>query len=380
MKHFPLLLLVLTLLACGEAPSFHITGHILGAKDSTVYLERLPLTGDVDVVDSLRLTADGAFTLRGTDTITGPEFYRLRLGEQVVNLAVDSTETITVEARWPRLSYDYTVEGSGQSDTIRLITEALRRLEGRLTRVADDRTLTLADRQQEAERQVTAYKDTIKMRYIQNNYASAASYFALFQMAGPYRIFDLQANQSDVRWAMAVANAWQGAYPTALRTQNLANIVLAGRQATRRHTIELNPDGKKVRETGIIDMGFPDLAGRERRLTDLTGQVVLLEFTAYGAKDVPAHNLALRELYTRYHAAGLEIYQVSIDPDEHLWKTVAENLPWICVYNREGEASDMLTIYQVASLPTYFLIDRQGDLSARMENIPDLEKAVKGLL
>ena len=31
--------------------------------------------------------------------------------------------------------------------------------------------------------------------------------------------------------------------------------------------------------------------------------------------------MMLRELYNKYHAAGLEIYQVSVDPDEHFWKT-----------------------------------------------------------
>ena len=31
--------------------------------------------------------------------------------------------------------------------------------------------------------------------------------------------------------------------------------------------------------------------------------------------------MMLRELYNKYHAQGFEIYQVSLDEDEHFWKT-----------------------------------------------------------
>ena len=38
-------------------------------------------------------------------------------------------------------------------------------------------------------------------------------------------------------------------------------------------------------------------------------------------------SMMLRELYNKYHAAGLEIYQVSVDPDEHFWKTSTAAIP-----------------------------------------------------
>ena len=71
---------------------------------------------------------------------------------------------------------------------------------------------------------------------------------------------------------------------------------------------------------------------------------------------------------------------MSVDPDRHLWTQRCENLPWVCVFCEEGLNSDILSIYQVTSLPYYFLIDRNCDLQARQENIPDLEKAIRDLL
>ncbi len=40
----------------------------------------------------------------------------------------------------------------------------------------------------------------------------------------------------------------------------------------------------------------------------------------------------------------------------------------------------MVTLYRVDRVPTYFLIDRNCDLQARQEDIPNLGKAIEALL
>lgn len=47
---------------------------------------------------------------------------------------------------------------------------------------------------------------------------------------------------------------------------------------------------------------------------------MLIDFTAYGSAESGARNLLLREIYDKYASQGLEIYQVSLDTDEHFWK------------------------------------------------------------
>ncbi len=69
-----------------------------------------------------------------------------------------------------------------------------------------------------------------------------------------------------------------------------------------------------------------------------------------------------------------------MDPDRHRWTQLCERLPWVSVYCEEGLDNDRLSIYQLQQLPSYFLIDRNLDLQARQENIPDLEKAIEALL
>ena len=139
-------------------------------------------------------------------------------------------------------------------------------------------------------------------------------------------------------------------------------------------------DNEKVSETGLVDMAFPDASGNTQRLSDLKGHVVLLDFTSYCLPVMQERTLALRELYNRYHSQGLEIYQVSLDESEHFWKTMTAQLPWICVWDSEGLDNDIVRIYNLQTLPTWFLINRQNNLVGRQELLDDLETEIQKLL
>ena len=359
---------------------FTINGHITEAEDTVMYLEHITLGDGIIPIDSVRLTADGAFSLPGKAP-ENPEFYRLRIGSQGINLAIDSTETVTIEATLPQMSFGYTVEGSGTCDTIRMLCLKLADLERTLRSLATNRDYTVEERNTMAKELVQQYKHEVKLDFIQYNMRSASSYFACFQMLGGQLLFDPTHDKDDLKWLRAVANAWNETYPDCPRTQNLANIIAEGRRnLAKPRELVLNVDSGKVSELGIVDMTFPDIQGREIRLSSLRGNVVLLDFTAYGMKGSGERTLQLRELYEKYHSRGFEVYQVSLDPDRHLWTQRCDNLPWVCVFCEEGAGSDILSIYQVTTLPYYFLIDRNCDLKARQEYIPDLAKAIEELL
>ena len=372
--------LAVMLFASCQHARFHVTGHIADATDTTLYLEHITLGDGIQTVDSVRLDKTGEFHLSG-GTQKNPEFYRLRIGNQSINLAFDSTETVNVEASLKNMSFGYKVEGSGTCDTIRLLCLKLAELERAVRATAENRDFTLQERDTMIERLIHAYKTEVKLNFIQNHYDATSSYFACFQMLNGLLLFDPIRDKSDLTWLRAVANAWNEKYPGQPRSENLKNIAAEGRRnQAKPKEIVLDYDNEKVRELGIIDMTMPDINGKERTLSSLRGNVILLDFTAFALPGNQERTMRLRELYNKYHSQGFEIYQVSLDEDYHFWAQRSELLPWVCVFCEEGLQSDMVTLYRVDRVPTYFLIDRNCDLQARQEDIPNLGKAIEALL
>ena len=371
---------LILLYGCRQENKFCIEGNIKGADSCMLYLEHLTLGEGTVAIDSVRLKEDGTFCFKA-EAKGNPEFYRLRIGGQGINLGIDSTETVRVMASLDSMSFGYSVEGSSTCDTIRLLCLKLASLERKARSISTDRNYTLQERDDMIGELVEQYKTEVKRDYIQNHYDAAYSYYACFQTLGNQLIFDPVLNKSDLTWLHAVANAWNEKYPGCQRTENLCNIIQeCRRRQAKPREIVLNIDGEKVRELGIIDMTFPDINGQERELSSLRGNVVLLDFMAFSMDGSTERTLLLRELYNKYHERGLEIYQVSFDPSQHLWKQRCEALPWVSVYCEEGLESDMLRLYNVQYLPCYFLIDRNCDLQARQEDIPNLEEAIEKLL
>ena len=83
--------------ACREStPEFTVTGIVAGADGQTMYMENIGLS-DIRLIDSVKLNSSGKFTFK-TERPKYPDFYRLRLGRQWINFAIDSTETVTFTA------------------------------------------------------------------------------------------------------------------------------------------------------------------------------------------------------------------------------------------------------------------------------------------
>ncbi len=370
------------LTACNSEPTFTVEGHVTGADDKMLYLEASALEGIVPL-DSVKLGSSGSFSFKQPQP-ESPEFYRLRVEDKVINFSVDSTETVAVQAQWADFATAYQVEGSPNSTKIKQLTLKQTALQGNVNRLLQDmraNKLPATQFEDSLASLLQRYKDEVKRSYIFAAPNTAAAYFALFQKLNGYLIFDPLNNRDDIKCFAAVATSLNNYYPHALRSKNLYNIVIKGMNNTRRtqqKVIDLPEEA--ISETSIIDIALRDLKGNVRKITDLKGKAVILDFTIYQTAVSASHNYMLSDLYQKYASQGLEIYQVSLDADEHYWKTVADNLPWICVRDANGIYSQFASIYNVQSVPTLFLISRGNELKARSEEIKDLEASVKALL
>ncbi len=371
--------LLVTLSACDSEPKFKVEGAVSGAEDKTLYLEASGLNG-IELLDSTELGSNGSFSF-AQKRPASPEFYRLRLDNKVINFAVDSTETVSIKASANDFATGYTIESSESNLKIKELALLQADLQKSVDQLAQNRNIPLGIRQDSLNSTVNNYKEKVKREYIFKAPNTTYAYFALFQSVNGIMLFDPLNSKEDIKCFAAVATSLNNAYPHADRSRNLYNMVIKGMKNTReprQEVVEIGAD--KIHEADIIDIRLKDAKSNIRKLTDLKGKVVLLDFTIYNNVQSAAHNLMLRELYDKYAAQGLEIYQISLDSDEHFWKTASDNLPWICVRDANGAYSSYVSIYNVTNLPTVFLVNRSNILSVRIETLESLEENIKKLL
>ena len=364
--------------ACSDQkPTFTVEGTIDGVKDTTIYLYNNALSGAVKV-DSAKIGEDGAFTLKG-EAPKDPELYCINLGNQIIYVGIDSTETVTIHAKAPNIARDYEVEGSVNSQKIKELSLKQQDLRAKVIAIQNNLDLNREQITEALQQLVDAYKAEIANDYIYENPGSIYAYFALFQTLGGYNLFD-RSNAQDVRAFAAVATSWDTFHPESERTKHLHNTTIKGMNDTRQQAAREMMQAEavsKVETTGLIELELPDVSGQTRTLTELNGKVVLLDFHMFGMKESAVRILSLRDLYAKYHAQGLEIYQVGLDENEHFWKQQTESLPWICVYDPLAQSA---LHYNVQNVPEYFLIDRNSQLYKRSTQMKDVEAEIKSLL
>lgn len=369
--------------SCNEK-KFHIDGTITGAADSTLYFENMSLDGAVKI-DSAKLSEDGTFAFEGTAP-TAPEFYRLRIAGQFINIAVDSTETINIKAQYPQMATQYEVSGSEDCQRIKELSLMQSSLQAQVNAIARNPELGAQAVADSVSRIVEAYKTRVKTDYIFKAPMKASSYFALFQTiyAGgqPVLLFNPRTSEQDIKVFGAVATSWDTFYPNEKRGENLHNIAIEGMKDVRYLRSQQQAEeieASKVNTSGILDFTLTDNTGAARSLSSLKGNVVLLDFHLFADQNSMKRIMSLRELYNKYHAQGFQIYQVAIDGDEHFWKTQTAALPWIST-RVDDNTSSVLQMYNVQQVPTFFLLDRSCNVVKRDAQIKDIDAEIKALL
>ena len=376
MKRSNLALLVLTLLTVACQPKvdrFTLNGQIVEADGKTLYLDHMGLD-KIEVIDSVKLDAEGQFSFNPVAPQECFDFYRLRVDGKVASL--------------PVMQIAYTVEGSENSVILKDLVMTQMELLQELRRVASQyRGQNASLLQEQINETVDVYKSKIMTDYIFPAPGSPCAYYALFLSINGQMLFNPQNDRQDAKCFAAVATQMDLHYPEALRTSHLHNVALKGMAKTSpsRNNDQVSEETIQqfeslIVETGLIEIQLPDSKGVIQKLSDQKGKVVLLDFTAYKTNYSPNYTLLLKELYNKYADKGFTIYQVSVDNDESFWMNTAINQPWTCVRDESSVNSTYLRLYNVQQLPTVFLIDREGNIVDRPDNTGELDEKIARML
>ena len=365
--------------ACNYSSDFTVKGVVAGADGQLMYLENVGIS-NVVTLDSIKLAPGGKFKFTEKRP-EYPDFYRLRLNNQLINFAVDSTETISFVADAGTFATSYSVEGSENSKALKAITLAqldANQAISRLRKEYEDKMISDTTYRMKVLAAADAYKEVAR-KYIYSAPMSTAAYFALFQQIDGLLFFDLY-DRKDVKAYGAVATSYNHTYPESPRSKHLYNLTLQSMKVLRAQR-PVDYSNVETKEISFLDIELPDVRGEVVKLSTVApGKVVLINFTAYQMEWSPALNMALGELYTKYHDQGLEIYQVSLDSDFHFWRNGASNLPWVTVHDPQSVYSQVAGLYNVKQLPALFILDRKGNLVKRVEDVKKLEADVKAVL
>ena len=349
MKKIIFFVFALALIGCQHIPTFTIEGKITHANGETLYLEHTGLV-KTTALDSCVLDANGDFKLQAVAP-EHPDFYRLRIASQSLPLAIDSTETIAITASRDSLSHTLAIEGSDNSLAIAQLRATAR----------------TASREQLREHAKTI---------IVTNPRSLAAYYAVFLKQGGQYIWNI-FDAADRRMYQAVATSFNVWMPNYERTKALyaqvTDILKAEREMQQQAAMRQLINNA---ENTVLDISLTDDNGITQSLTDLRGKLIVLDFSAIEMEQSQGYIFELRELYNRYHNRGVTIYSVSLDRNKLLWEDGVVNLPWTNVYAGE-QAIEVMTRYNVQSIPILFLLDRKGNVQGRYTNFEQLDADIR---
>ncbi|MDX1445009.1 MAG: TlpA disulfide reductase family protein [Lishizhenia sp.] len=131
------------------------------------------------------------------------------------------------------------------------------------------------------------------------------------------------------------------------------------------------------------EIAMPDPNGIERRLSDLRGKYVLIDFWASWCGPCRKENPNVVRLYNKYKDKGFDIFSVSLDKDAEAWKRAikADNLSW---ENHVSELnywnSSVIQTYKFQGIPFTVLVDKNGEIIAKGLRGQALENKLKELL
>jgi thiol-disulfide isomerase/thioredoxin len=364
MKKFALFLFVAAVLAgCGEDDKVVIKGSFGEAKEGVVYLDQ----SDVDrstVVDSATIKRN---RFKFSTTITGPEFLQVRLNNNdFIGLLASPGEEINLNFGSSPLVMNYTVSGSAGSDLIRGLDQYLFTTKVKLdsltklyTGLSDDEIAVQGAGLEKAYVDAVEAQRKHNIEFILGNITSLASIKALYQRIDENTYVLYQPR--DLQFLKIVSDSLSVKYPVSKHVRALKENVTS--ELNRMYIDRLTSMATEV-SPAKADPVLPDTQGKMIRLSSLRGKYVLVTFWATTSEDCLAELSALKNIYSLYHARGLEIYQVSLDADPNRWKNVVkfEDIPWISVREEDPGNPAYAIAMNISRVPSNLLFDPEGNV------------------
>jgi thiol-disulfide isomerase/thioredoxin len=130
-----------------------------------------------------------------------------------------------------------------------------------------------------------------------------------------------------------------------------------------------------------LDIKFTALDGRDVDLSQMKGKVVLVDFWATWCGPCVGEIPHVKEAYNKFHSKGFEVVGVSFDSNKNALKdfVAGHDMPWPQYFDGEVWKNKYGLKYAIDSIPTMWLVDKNGNLFSSNAR-QDLQGKVEKLL
>ena len=367
--------------SCKEDSRVSVNITLDGAPDSSeVVVSRLAVN-EMRVLDTL-YTRNGEVPEYRTDVVPeSPEFFYVSYGKGSISLLLKAGDNVRVNASWP-VPGEVSILGSPESELMQEVDSSLNAFNIRF----DSLYTVLASMPGDADdaEHVRLRRELGKMfvqrkqeaiRYILSHKGSMTAVPVLYQETpNGLRLF---SEATDVIIMESVYDTLYAEYPMSPYLAALADEI-----RYRRNALEMSSMLSSAEAVDFPEIVMGDIDGVQRALSSLKGKVVALVFWDPSNVEQRIFNVGLKDVYSKYHEAGFEIYQVSVSSDKTAWalQVREQQLPWISVCDPSALAS-VLSMYNITGSPAMFIISRDGEITAKdLFNTDMLESEVSRLL
>jgi thiol-disulfide isomerase/thioredoxin len=370
MKNRIFLAIITALLIAGcKNNSVSISGSLLNpVGGSYIFLDELK-SDNLLTVDSITVAEDGTFNFKRE--IDQPSFYLLKIRENnFLTMLVEPGQKISLNAFYDSLNYPVTVTGSKGTELMAEYNKTLRRTINKLTalnsiymeNVGNPDLPKVIERLDSMAQGYLSEINIYTKKYIDENLTSLVSLVALYQQVAP-SVYVLNPAK-DMKYFVKVDSSLTISYPEYEPVKSLHSQVQEIVATMKGETGE-TPAAGELKEAPEIALPTPQ--GDTIRLSSTRGKVVLLDFWASWCAPCRLENPNLVKAYTTYSRKGFQIFQVSLDKTKDAWlKGIKDDKleKWIHVSDVQYWNSVVVPLYKIESIPSNFLLDKDGKIIA----------------